>query len=59
MGFSLKKSAVQRWMLTANSRAAFIDSCRKMTDSSHGRSQCHKEIGSSHIKRDEDDVKKR
>ena len=58
VGFSLKKSAVQQWMLTANSRAAFIDSCRKMTDSSHGRSQCHKEIGSSRIERDEDDMKK-
>lgn len=58
VGFSLKKSAVQRWMLTAHSRAAFIDSCTRMTDSSQGRSQYHKENGSSRMKRDEDDVKK-
>ena len=58
VGFSLKKSAVQQWMLTAHSRAAFIDSCRRMTDSYQGRSQYHKENGSSRIKRDEDDVTK-
>ena len=58
VGFSLKKSAVQRWMLTAHSRAAFIDSCRRMTDSYQGRSQYHKENRSSRIKRDEDDVTK-
>ena len=58
VGFSLKKSAVQRWMLTAHSREAFIDSCRRMTDSYQGRSQYHKENGSSRIKRDEDDVTK-
>jgi len=32
VGFSLNKNAVHRWLLTAHSRAAFVDSCRVMTD---------------------------
>lgn len=32
VGFHLTKNAIQRWILTAHSRAAFIDKCRKMTE---------------------------
>ena len=31
VGFSLRKGAVQRWMITAHARAAFVDKCRKMS----------------------------
>ena len=30
IGFSLKKDAVQQWMLTAHARASFVDRCREM-----------------------------
>ena len=59
VGFSLRKGAVQRWMITAHSRASFVDKCRKMTTGVQ-ESQCrlHKETSSARIKRDEEDVKK-
>ena len=30
IGFSLKKGAIQRWIITAHDRAEFIDKCRHM-----------------------------
>ena len=46
-------------MITAHSRASFVDKCRKMTMGVQ-ESQCrlHKETSSARIKRDEEDVKK-
>lgn len=59
VGFSLNKNAVQRWILTAHSRAAFVDSCRMMTKNSKQSSKrLHKETGSARLKKDEEDVKK-
>ena len=59
VGFSLRKGAVQQWMITAHSRAAFIDKCRKMSrgEDQHQR-RVHKETASVCMKRDEEDVKK-
>ena len=59
VGFSLRKGAVQRWMITAHSRAAFVDKCRKMsTGEDEDQRRLHKETGSARMKRDEEDVKK-
>ena len=59
VGFSLRKGAVQRWMLTAHSRAAFVDKCRSMTKGiQEDQRSLHKEIGSARMTRDEEDVKK-
>lgn len=59
VGFSLRKNAVQRWLLTAHSRAAFVDKCRMMTaNTKQAENRLHKETGSTRIKRDEEDVKK-
>ena len=59
VGFNLKKGAVQRWILTAHSRAVFVDKYRKMTtDVQESQRRLHKETRSGRIKRDEDDVKK-
>ena len=59
VGFSLMKGAVQRWMITAHSHAAFVDKCRKMTTNvEESQRRLHKEASSAHMKRDEDDVKK-
>ena len=59
VGFSLRKGAVQRWMITAHARAAFVDKCRKMsTGEEESQRRLHKETGSAHMKRDEEDVKK-
>lgn len=59
VGFSLKKGAVQRWMLTAHARASFVDRCREMA-SSHPQEERknHKESGSIRKKQDEEDVQK-
>ena len=59
IGFSLKKGAVQRWMLTAHARASFVDRCREMA-SSHPQDEIkgHKESGSVRKRRDEEDVQK-
>ena len=60
IGFSLKKGAVQRWMLTAHSRAKIVDKCREMTttENSSENRQTHKENGQSRMKKDEADVQK-
>ena len=57
VGFSLKKNAVQRWLLTAHSRARFVDKCRMMTSKKEDN-RPHKEAGKSRMKRDEEDVSK-
>ena len=59
VGFSLRKGAVQRWILTAHSRAAFVDRCRAMsTGATKNQSRHHKEAASPRVQRDETDVKK-
>ena len=59
VGFSLRKGAVQRWMITAHARAAFVDKCRKMsTGEEESQRRLHKETGSARMKREEEDVKK-
>ena len=59
VGFSLQRGAVQRWMVTAHSRAEFVDKCRAMsTGVTQNQSQPHKEAATSRVKRDEADVKK-
>ena len=59
VGFSLRKGAVQRWMITAHSRAAFVDKCRKMTTGvQESQRRLHKEKSSARMKREEEDVKK-
>ena len=59
VGFSLRKGAVQRWMLTAHSHAAFVHKCRSMTSRiQEDQLSLHKEIGSARMKKDEKDVKK-
>ncbi|XP_078353866.1 uncharacterized protein LOC144638547 [Oculina patagonica] len=59
VGFSLRKGAVQRWMVTAHSRAAFVDKCREMTTGvQESQRRLHKETSPARMKRDEEDVKK-
>ncbi len=58
IGFSLKQGAVQRWLLTAHSRAAFVDKCRDMAGTRNDGSTAHKESSKTRMKRDEEDVKK-
>ena len=59
VGFSLKKSAVQRWLLTAHSRATFVDKCRLMTvDTKQTENRLHKETASARVRLDEEDVRK-
>ena len=58
-GMTRKKQAVEKWHITAHSRAEISQSVRNMSsvskDSTH---QCHKEIGTSRCNRDENDVQK-
>ena len=58
VGFSLKRGAVQRWMLTAHARATFIDRCREMASLDCKDDDTHKECGAQRLKRDEEDVQK-
>ena len=53
VGFSLKKNAVEQWLLTAHSRALFVDKCRMMAGKKEDN-RLHKETGKSRIKCDED-----
>ena len=55
--FSLKMNAVQRWLLTAHSRALFVDKCRMMAGNKE-EDRLHEEAGKSQMKRDEEDVRK-
>ena len=59
IGSSLKKGAVQWWMLTAYARASSADRCREMA-SLHPQDEIkgHKESGSVRKRKDEEDVKK-
>ena len=59
IGLSLKKGAVQWWMLTAQARASFANRCREMA-SSHPQDEIkgHKESGSVRKRKDEEGVKK-
>ena len=57
IGFSLKKGAVARRMLTTNARESFVDLCREMA-SLQEDDKAHKEFGSVQLKRVEEDVKK-
>ena len=59
IGLSLKKGAVQWWMLTAYARASSADRCREMA-SLHPQDEIksHKESGSVRKRKDEEDVKK-
>ena len=57
VGFSLKRNAVQRWILTVQSRALFVDKCRMMAGKEE-EDRLHKETAKSRIKRDEEDVRK-
>ena len=53
--FSLKKGAVQRWILTAHARASFADRCREIaTSHPQNERKGHKELGSVRKRRDED-----
>ena len=46
-------------MITAHSRAAFVDKCLKMTTNvEESQRRLHKEASPARMKRDEDDVKK-
>ena len=45
VGFSLRKGAVQRWMLTAHSHAAFADKCREKASLGKSQDKVHKEMG--------------
>lgn len=56
VGFSLKKPAVQRWMLTAHARAGFVDKCRQMIAMSGNDQNMHKESGSKRLEKDEEAV---
>lgn len=56
--FSLRKGAVQRWMLTAHSRAELADKCRVMVSMDGDQDKVHKETGCTRTQRDEaDDVR--
>ena len=56
IGFSLRKGAVQRRMLTAHSRAALADKCRVMVSIDGDQDKVHKETGCTCMQRDEADV---
>lgn len=59
VGLSLRKGAVQRWMITAHSRAAFVEKCQKTSTGGEERQRrLNKESGSARMKRDKEDFKK-
>ena len=57
VGFSLKRGAVQRWMLTAPSRAAFVNKCRDLAYMKESERRIHKEGSKFRIQKDEECVK--
>ena len=57
IGFSVNKSAVQRWLLNAHERAAISNACRDLAGMNDMHSTGHKETGKHRMARDESDVK--
>ena len=57
MGFSLKRGAVQRWILTAHYRAPFVDKCRDLAYMKESERRVHKEGAKFRIQKDEECVK--
>ena len=58
IGFSTNRSAVQRWVYTANERAAITESCRKMAGLSTEKVFVSKEAGKARSAKDHSDVLK-
>ena len=58
VGFSIYKSAVQRWILNAHERAAISGLCRKLAGLTNDSQFLSKELGAVRKKRDESDVTK-
>ena len=56
IGFSLKRGAVQRWLMTAHKRASIVDVCRMMAGLTSETSELHKEATSPRMAKDECDV---
>ena len=58
IGFSLRSGAVQRWLITAHERAAITHCCQEMAGLKSGSElTLHKELQSTRLQRDEQDVR--
>ena len=53
IGFSLKKGAVEKWILTARARAALTNECCQLAGLKDESAATHKDTRISKIKRDE------
>ena len=56
IGFSLKKGAVDRWIITSHERCAITDKCREMADIYNDISSTHKEATKARVIKDNNDV---
>lgn len=56
VGFSLKKGAVRRWLITAHVRAAITDKCRAMANMNDHQTE-HKEMTQARMLKDETAVR--
>ena len=55
-GFSLRPGTVQRWLVTVHDRAAITQCCQEAAGLNKTES-LHKQLQSTRIRKDEDDVK--
>ena len=59
IGFSLKKGAVERWVLTAHARATILGDLKKFLGLTEENNRLqHKECSKARLSRDEEDVRK-
>ena len=58
IGFSLKKGAVQRWLITARERASFSLKLKEMIGLNTNEDDIHKEFRAPRLAKDENDVER-
>ena len=58
IGFSLRRAAVLRWMITAHERASITENCKGMAGFHDADHLTHKETGKSRMEKDTGDVKR-
>ena len=58
IGFSLKKGAVQRWLITAHKRAFFSLKLKEMTSLNTNEDDIHNDFRAPRLAKDENDVER-
>ncbi|KAJ4939568.1 hypothetical protein JOQ06_029013 [Pogonophryne albipinna] len=58
VGFTLRKAALTRWLMTRHVTTAYVDAMKELCDTDAKGPKAHKEHGASRMDRDEGDIQK-